>query len=350
MILVTGGTGLIGSHLLFELAQKNQRIRAIKRTKSDISNVLKVFGYYSNNPVSLFNKIEWIDADLNDKYHVHSLMEGVKDVYHSAGYISFNQRRKEELFATNIRGTANIVDAAMQKDVRKFCYVSSIATLGYEEGQTMINEKTRWKPDKKSSFYSISKFKAELEVWRGWAEGLNAVIVNPSVVLGPGFWKKGVGSMLRKIQDGFNYYTEGSTGYIDVRDVVKIMIKLMESDVTGEQFILSAENISFKQILEYFARSLGKDIQFRPASRLVASFIWRTESLRSLFMNTEPLLTHDSAKIAFEKNLYSNKKITDLLNYPFTPINESIDFIVEKFLKEENEPHYQERMEEQLIV
>ncbi|HJX70844.1 MAG TPA: NAD-dependent epimerase/dehydratase family protein, partial [Bacteroidales bacterium] len=247
MILVTGGTGLIGSHLLYELALQNDRIRAIKRPASDIRNVLKIFGYYSESPEVLFQKIEWMDADLADCMSLSEAFENIDRVYHCAGLISFNRRIKKELFETNITGTSNIVNLCLERNVKKICFVSSIASFGEFDGINPIDEKTRWKPDKVSSLYSLSKMKAEMEVWRGIAEGLGGIIINPSVVLGPGFWSNGVGATYKLISKGMRFYTMGSTGCVDVRDVSRIMVRLMDSNISGEQFLVSSENMTFKE-------------------------------------------------------------------------------------------------------
>ena len=334
MILVTGGTGLIGSHLLYELALKNDYIRAIKRPSSDIGNVLKIFGYYSERPDVLFQKIDWVDSFLADYFSLSEAFNEIDKVYHCAGMVSFNRRIKKELFETNITGTSNIVNICLEKNVKKICFVSSIASFGEYDGVSPIDEKTRWKPEKGSSLYSLSKFKAEMEVWRGIAEGLSGFIINPSVVIGPGFWDNGVGIIYKLISKGMRFYTRGSTGYVDVRDVSRIMVKLMESDISGEQFLVSSENFNFKEILSLISASLQRKNPNIYANRFLTGLVWRLSALTSFIRGKEPVITRDNLRISHKYCLYSGQKIKDMLDYQYIPIKDSIQFLTEKFLAE----------------
>ena len=336
MILVTGGTGLIGSHLLYEITSNNHLVRAIKRSGSNTQNVLKIFGYYSENPEALFNKIQWVDSDLTDYFSLHTAFEDIERVYHCAGLVSFNRRKKNTLFNTNVTGTSNIVNLSLEKSIKKLCFVSSIASFGEYDGNIAVDETTRWKPDKKCSFYSLSKLKAEMEVWRGIAEGLDAVIINPSVVLGPGFWNNGVGHVFRMVSRGFRFYTHGSTGYIDVRDVAKIMVMLMESDISGEQFLLSSENLSFKEILTLISGSIDGKKPDIHVNRFLSGISWRISSLVSFITRREPILTRDNARISNKHSVYSGKKLQDRLNYKYIDIRETVRFLAEKYNTEYN--------------
>ena len=337
MIVVTGGTGLVGSHLLFQLVQKNEYVRAIKRPSSNIHNVRKIFGYYSDSSDELFSRIHWVDADLTDTNSLHEALKNSRFVYHCAGLVSFDRRLKKELFEINTEGTGNVVNASLECGVNKICYVSSIASLGEAEEGDLITEKAKWKPEKRGSVYSLSKFKAENEIWRGVAEGLQAVIVNPAVVIGPGFWKNGVGVAISMIKSGMNYYTDGVTGYIDVRDVASIMVQLMEMNISNEKYILSTENLSFKDMqesLSYFLKCSGPA---KYLSKRLINIAWRYDWLKSVLFGRSPVLTRDSVRISHKKSYYSNAKIIEKLGYQFVPIKESLQFIVEKYLESAQE-------------
>jgi dihydroflavonol-4-reductase len=334
MILVTGGTGLIGSHLLYELALRKDHIRAIKRPSSNVGNVLKIFGYYSESPEALFRKIEWIDADITDYFSLYEVFEDVDKVYHCAGLVSFYRKIKKKLFETNVTGTTNIVNICLERDVKKMCFVSSIASFGEYDGINAIDEKIRWKPGKKSSLYSLSKLKAEMEVWRGISEGLNGIIVNPSVVLGPGFWNKGVGKTFKLVSGGMRFYTLGSTGYVDVRDVSRIMVKLMESGISGEQFLLCSENFTFKEILSLISASLHCKSPDIHANRFITGTGWRINALVSFLTGKEPLITKDNMRISHKHYHYSGQKIKDVLNYEYIPIKDSVQYVTERYLAE----------------
>ncbi|MBA3986674.1 MAG: NAD-dependent epimerase/dehydratase family protein, partial [Flavobacteriales bacterium] len=228
MILVTGGTGLVGAHLLFFLLRKGNRVRAIHRTNSNLLAVKDVFSYYMENPDLLYQKIEWVEANLNDIPALTEAFHGIDKVYHTAAYVSFDPKNFNKLRKSNIEGTANIINLCLYFKIKKLCYMSSIATLGEGENFKFITEKSVWNPDEKNSVYAITKYGAEMEVWRGVQEGLNAVIMNAGVILGSGFWKSGTGAIFSKVYKGLNYYTNGETGFVDVRDVVKICTSLME--------------------------------------------------------------------------------------------------------------------------
>ncbi len=334
MILVTGGTGLIGSHLLYELALLNNPVRAIKRPASDTMNVLKVFGYYSDNPETLFGKIEWFDADITDTVSLSEAFENVDSVYHCAGKISFNRKIMRELFETNVAGTSNIVNLCLAHNVKKICFVSSIASLGESDGVRPVDETTRWKPDMPGSLYSLSKLKAEMEVWRGIMEGLEGIIVNPSVVLGPGYWNNGVASAIKLVSRGSRFYTKGSTGYIDVRDVARIMIRLMESEISGEQFLVSAENLTFKEILDLISAQLRcKNPNIR-AGRLLTGLAWKASAITALFTRKIPIITKDNMRLLHMYCRYSGQKIRDVLKYNYIPIKDSVKLLIEKYLEE----------------
>lgn len=308
MILVTGGTGLLGSHLLLELASAGKKVRALKRKSSDTNQVRKVFSYYVQNADELLGNIEWFEGDLMDFGSVEDSMEGVSEIYHAGAIVSFHPGDHKAMLKVNIEGTANLVNLALEKTISKFCYVSSIATLGRADNLGLTNEETYWKSSNKNSQYGISKYGAEREVWRGIEEGLNAVIVNPSVILGPGFWNDNSG-MFRLVWEGLKYYTQGVNGFVDVRDVMSVMIKLMERNVFGQRFIVSSENVSYQLIFSLMAKYFDKPAPFVNVPPILSHITWRMEGLRSFIMKTKPELTKEMATTASQKYFYSSDKI-----------------------------------------
>ena len=251
MILVTGGTGLVGSHLLYKLATTTKNIRAIYRRAHKLESVKKVFSYYTEDFETLFDSIDWVETDLNDIPTLSEAFNNVTYVYHCAAFVSFEPDKYHQLRKINIQGTANIVNLCVANNVQKLCYVSSIAAIGHNKTNDIISETTEWNPEYDNSVYAITKYGAEIEVWRGTQEGLDAVIVNPGIILGPGYWNAGgSGSLIKQVYKGFSYYTHGVTAYVDVWDVVAIMQKLMQSDINNERFILASDNLSFKEVKE----------------------------------------------------------------------------------------------------
>ena len=339
LILVTGGTGLVGAHLLYDLAKAGKKVRALKRASSSITSVEKTFAYYSNDPKSLLDRIEWVDGDVIDIYSLLDAMEGVTDVYHSAAMISFNSQDHVMMEKINIEGTANVVNAALEKGIRKLCHVSSVAAIGRPEHPQVITEKLVWKNSPGNSRYSISKYGAEREVWRGAEEGLDVVIVNPGIIIGPGNWLTGSTTMFNVAYKGLKYFTEGVCGFVDVRDVTKAMMMLMESDITYERFILTSENLKYRDFLSMIHEELGKPAPSIKANKLMTGIAWRAEKLRSLFTGSKPLITKETVTAAHEENFFSNEKIVKQLGFAFIPVKESIKdtgrhFIAEKKRKE----------------
>lgn len=325
MILVTGGTGLVGSHLLYDLAKDGQNIRAIHRKNSDLRQVEKVFSYYCSPETAskFFKAIEWVEADINDIPALTSAFEDIDQVYHCAALISFDGDAEKHLRKTNIKGTANIVNLCISKRVNKLCHVSSIASLGRPLSNEPIDEETVWNPEENHSDYAISKYGAEIEIWRGSQEGLDVVIVNPGIIIGPGFWNSGSGQIFSRVNKGLSYYFPKITGFVGVWDVVKVMQLLMKSNITKEKFILVSENLSFKEVLDHVAISLNKPKPKKPLKKWMVFTGWVLQKAGSLF-GLKRSISRDSVHSLFENSHYNNQKILKTINYRFTPVKEVI--------------------------
>jgi len=334
MILVTGGTGMLGAHLLLELLEKGENVKAIIRNQSSLDKVKKIFSFYNPNSEYLISKIEWSCADILDIESLQGAFDNVDRVYHAAAMVSFNPSDKYIMIDNNVKGTANIVNASLKFGIKKLCHVSSVSALGNAESNNSVDEETFRNPKEKYSGYSISKFRSELEVWRGITEGLNAVIVNPSVILGPGNWQSGSPSIFWNIAKGLKFYTKGITGYVDILDVVKSMIGLMESEIHSERFIISSENLSFKELFSEVAEAIGVKKPSIYANPFLLAMAWRLEALGSSFTGKTPLVTKDTARSAKNRTLFSSKKLIEALDFKFTPINESIMRVGEIYLKD----------------
>lgn len=335
MVLVTGGTGLLGSHLLIDLVRLEKPIRAIYRNPVKKEMVKKVFSYYTDYPEKIFSNIEWVEADLLDHGSMEKAMEGISEVFHAGAIVSFYPKDHHQMMKVNIEGTANLINLALAGRVDKFCYVSSVATLGRAENNGESNEDTYWVPSKKNSVYSQSKYGAEREVWRGIAEGMNAVIVNPSVILGPGFWKDNSG-LFRLVYNGLKYYTRGVNGYVDARDVSRTMIAVMDQNVFGERFIVSADNLSYQQLFTLMAKYLERPSPSVHVSPSLTRIAWRVEAVRSFFTQSKPEVTREMATTTSQVYTYTNKKIRKRIGIEFIPPEESIREICQFFLNDLN--------------
>ena len=332
MILVTGGTGLVGAHLLLQLVQSEKNIRAMYRNAASIAKVKTLFA--ENNLESLFEKIDWIVADLNDISSLEFIFIDVKFVYHCAALISFDPNDELQLRKINIEGTANIVNFCIDYKVEKLCFVSSIAALGnLAPHENQITEATEWNPEKANSDYAISKYGAEMEVWRGHQEGLKVVIINPGVIFGSGFFDRGSNTFFAKIKKGIQFYTNGTTGYVCVRDVITIMIRLMNSEILGERFIVVAENKSYRSVFESIAKSIKANEPIYFASAFVTNLYWRLDWLKSFLFRTKRTFSKYNALSAHSTDLISNQKIVTALNYKFQAVDDCIAQVGANFNK-----------------
>ncbi len=315
MILVTGGTGLVGAHLLLKLAGENQQIRATCRPSSNLERVREFFLKQHREGEALYNQIDWVQADLNDLPNLEKAFEGIDHVYHCAAMISFDPRDFHELKRVNVRGTANVVNLCIALGIKKLCYVSSIAALSTIKGGQLITEETEWQGA--SNVYGLSKYLAELEVWRGSQEGVPVVIVNPGIIIGCGFWDQGSGALFRAASKAPNYYPPGGTGVVAINDVVATMVELMNSGIEGERFILVAENLSYKSLLGYLAAGFKHK---QPRKRLKfwqLELFWRLDWLRVMLGGKKRKLSRDGAKSLRSQSFYSNAKIRETLPYEF---------------------------------
>ena len=334
MILVTGGTGLVGSHLLYYLSKDHERIRATYRNESKIQKVKHVFSYYSDDSDALFSKIEWVEATLNDIPKLTQAFLNVTHVYHCAALVSFDPNDYQQLRKINIEGTANIINLCLANSIQKLCYVSSVAAVGDNTRNTHLTENTSWNPEIDHSVYAITKYGAELEVWRGSQEGLDVVIVNPGIIIGPGFWSSSSGRLIKRIYKGLRYYTNGVSGYVDIHDVVLPMIQLMNGHHSNERYILVSENLSFKT----FAINVANQLQVTPpkkeASKLMLKLAWRLDWINYFFRRKYRKLTKQTVTTVTTDSYYSNEKIKDALDYSFCTIDASIEKTCRLFLND----------------
>lgn len=335
MILVTGATGLIGSHLTLELLRQGKEVVATKRENSNLDVLKRVISHYSDDTEGLFSKIHWREGDLLDATFLEDLLKEVSEVYHCAGMVSFDPRDRGKMKNTNVTVTTNLVNLALELETKKFCHVSSVSALGSLAGGGEITEKAIWKSSKSKTYYALTKFRSEMEVWRGIEEGLNAVIVNPGVVLGPGKWDQGSLQLFHRVEKGLRYYTEGVTSFVDVRDVSRAMTMLMEKGIWGERFILHSENLSYKEVLSLIAIGLNKRPPVKRVSPLLMESLWRLEKIRSGLAGSPPVITKESARAGRTQKCFSNKKITGALGIKFRPMRESIKEICGMYLSEQ---------------
>jgi|SRR5690554_549331 len=321
MILVTGGTGLVGSYLLLELTKKDNPIRAIYRSKSSIEKTKNIFDAFQ--AMERFKKIEWFQANITNYFKLKDAFQGVSKVYHAAAKVSFAGKDADEMMKTNIEGTTHIANLSLEMKIDKLCYISSVSSLGsYAKGCT--DEEALWQKTDTTSLYSISKYYAENEVWRASEEGLDVVIVNPTTIMGYGDWRESSLTIIKKVADGLSFYPPGSNGFIGVKDVSTVAITLMNSDIKGQRYILAAENISFKNLLSTIAIALGKKPPKYAAKKWMATSMLFGDQLLAMLSGKKAILNKGSIHTAFNRKCFDTDKIKKEIGYTFQPISEVI--------------------------
>ncbi len=335
MILVTGSTGLVGSHLLYKLTEMGYKPSALFRSEIKKEKVLKTFSYYSDNPEALYKMITWVKGDILDYESLNMAFKGVRKIYHCAASVSFQSSDKSNLTDTNIEGTANIVNLCLEHKIDKLVHVSTIGTLGRADADGIVTEETYWS-NKKSSIYSTSKYHAEMEVWRGIAESLNAVIVNPSIILGPGDWNAGSSKLFTTMFNGLKLYSQGTNGFVDVRDVADSLVRLMESEIAGERFIINSENISYKDLFTIMSKEMNITPPYYKATKFMSEIVWRILWVKGVLTGSRSTITKETAQTANQKYFYSNEKITQRTGISFIPVYTSIKDTVKIFMSEQN--------------
>lgn len=334
MILVTGGTGMLGAHLLFQLVNSGESIRATYRSEPSFQKVKKVFGYYTDHAEALFSKIDWVQADVTDMPSLEGAFKGITKVYHCAALVSFDEADAKQMRVVNIHGTANIVNLCVAHGIEKLCFVSSIASIAKSVQKPFIDEEDEFNLISNNYSYAITKYGAEMEVWRGAQEGLDVVIVNPGVILGPGFWNENSGMLFTMAYQEFPFYTEGITGFVGVNDVVAVLIKGMNSKIKNERFVLVSENLSFKALLFSVADAFDKKRPKFKVTRFIAAAGWRLSWLKSKVTGATNTFSRHTANSANNKSYYSNKKVKEFLDFDFQQMNGVVARISQQFLND----------------
>ncbi len=326
-VLVTGGTGFIGAYIIKELIEKGYTVRAIRRSKKPDGYRVPFF-----IAPEILNKVEWVDGDVLDVVSLDEAMKDVDTVIHCAAVISFFKNERKNMYSVNVDGTANIVNLALENNIKKLIHISSISALGRTKNGDHVNEEKKWTQSKLNTHYGISKYKAEMEVWRAMGEGLDAVIINPSTVLGFGDWDNGSSAIFKNIYTEFPWYTTGINGFVDVEDVAKATVLLLESKITEERYIINSENLVFKNLFDIIAGNFGKKCPSREATPFLSAIAWRLEKIKSFFLRSRPLLTKETVRIAMSKTFWQNDKLLKALpGFTFTPLEKSIQHICKKY-------------------
>ncbi len=309
-ILVTGGAGLVGGELLQQLLDKGYSVKAL----------------YNSTPLAVKHPaLAAEQCDILDTTRLNEIMQGITHIYHCAAVVSFVKKDKYRLLKINIEGTANVVNACIDAGVQKLIHVSSVSALGRIRNGEVITEKMNWSEETSNSVYGKSKYLGEMEVWRGIGEGLKGAIVNPSLILGGNNWEDGSSAVFKSAYNEFPWYTEGGGGFVDVRDVATVMIMLMNSEINNERFILSGENLSYREVFASIAKCFSKKPPSKKVTPFMTEIVWRLDAIKAAITGKKALLTKETARTALSKVYFDNSKILCALpGFHFTPIADTI--------------------------
>lgn len=324
-LLITGGTGFLGSYIIKALIEKGYAVRAIRR-----SNKLPFY-----IPKEIFDKVEWVDGDILDVISLEEATQGIDTVIHSAAIVSFHKRDREMMYRVNVEGTANVVNAALEQNVKRLIHISSVAALGRTMTGGSVNEEKKWEESKANTHYGKSKYKGELEVWRGISEGLNGVVLNPSTILGYGDWNTSSCAIFKNIYEEFKWYAPGLNGFVDVEDVARAVIAILESNINEQRFIVNGDTWPFKKLMDTIADNFGKKRPPKQSTSFLLNLAWRMEKVKSFFSGKNPLLTRETARIAMSKTYFENEKLLKILpGFSYTPLEQTIRQATQKYLEQ----------------
>jgi dihydroflavonol-4-reductase len=324
-ILVTGGAGFLGTYIIQELVEKGYEIRAMRRSHKT--------PFYM--PPEIAGRLEWIQADILDIPALEEAMTGMDAVIHAAAKISFRAADRKEMFHTNIEGTANMVNMALELNIPRFLHISSVAALSRSKKGETITEEKKWVDGPLNTNYGISKYHAEMEVWRGIGEGLNATIVNPTTLLGYGDWNESSCAIFKNVFREFPWYSNGVNGFVDVKDVARAVAALLGDEAAGQRFILNGDNWSFRQLFNGIAAGFGKKPPTRNVTPFLSAIAWRVERIKTLFSGQPTLISRETARIALSDTRFDSSKIMQKLpGFRFTPLQQTLELTCKRYLQQ----------------
>ncbi|OJU27001.1 MAG: 3-beta hydroxysteroid dehydrogenase [Sphingobacteriales bacterium 41-5] len=322
-ILVTGGTGFLGAYIIKQLIEKGFAVRAIKRSTSKLPLFIDK---------NILEKVEWVEGDILDVISLEEAMRDIDTMIHAAAVVSFSVADRKQMYRVNIEGTANVVNMALETGVKRFIYISSVAALGRKKDSSVVDESAKWEDSPTNTHYAITKHKAEIEVWRGFAEGLEGVILNPATILGYGDWNDGSSAIFKSAYKEFGWYTNGINGFTDVEDVAKATVELMKSNITEERFIVCNDSWSFRKLFDTMAEAFGRKKPHREATPFLGGIAWRLEWIKSFFSGKKPLVTKESAKVANSETIFNGSKLSKTLpGFVYTPLETTIPNACRKY-------------------
>ena len=321
-ILITGANGFVGSYIVRAFLKAGYSDISI--TKRELANTDMID--------DLLDSLTVHECDINDLVALGEAVEDKDIVVHAAAIVSFDPREKEYLYKVNVEGTANIVDLCLESKVKKLIHISSIAAIGRKKNAEKISEESKWESGSMNTNYAISKHLAEQQVWRGYYEGLDMMIINPSLILGAGKWAQSSTAIFDQLYNGVPFYLPGINGVVDVRDVAEMTVQAVKLGIKGERIICSAENWSYRKIFQKISNGFGNKAPTRVLSKSLAGIAWRYYFLKALITGKKAVVTRETLKTTFSSYEYDNSKSKELLNFKYRDITKTIEHTCRTYL------------------
>lgn len=323
-VLVTGGTGFLGSYIIKNLVEKGCPVRALYRTNK--------LPFYI--PAHISDKVEWMQGDVLDIVSLDEAMNGIEHVIHAAAVVSFSKEGRKHMYQVNVEGTTNMVNAAIERNIKRFLHVSSVAAIGRTTKPEMVTEEKKWEQNSNNTHYAISKYFSEMQVWRGFAEGLDGVIINPSTILGYGDWHQSSCAIFKNAYKEFPWYTDGINGFVGIENVAEAAVQLLNSGISHKRYIVNGNNWPFKKLFDTMADGFQKKHPHKAATRGMGQLAWRLEKIKSILTGKKPLLTRETARVAHSKTSFDNSLLLSALpGFSYTPLETVIKNSCEKYLE-----------------
>jgi nucleoside-diphosphate-sugar epimerase len=332
MIFVTGATGFVGAHMLYHLVKADNEVLALKRPKSDTNYIKSIFRTYGEGEDTLLDRVKFVEGDVLNYQGLLDIDYPVDRIYHLAAMVSFAPRDKEKVLKTNVYGTSNIVNFALEKQIPEIAFVSSVAALDPLNEEQRITEENFGNNPERNSNYAKSKFQSELEIWRGVEEGLKVFVVNPSVILGPGLKADGPGRFFRAIKKGMGFYPAGITGFVDVRDTCRVLMELVNNDISNERFIVNEGNYSYRKLFKLIASMYQKKFADKELKPSWTYLLYKLDWLKTLLTGKDRLITRELHKSMHNMAKFSSEKVRSALKYEFMPIEQTIQDSIENLI------------------
>lgn len=333
MNVITGGTGSVGMHLVATWLAAGEPVRVFARPQAERSRLRNFLAHALAHDPGAFDRLEWAEGDLMDGIALEEAFAGAKRVVHAAAVVSFHRRDAVHMMRANRDGTANVVNAMLATGVGELVYISSVAALGRKPGEPVVHEETVFEDGPAVSAYARSKYRAELEVWRGQEEGLRVLVLNPVIVIGPGDYARSSAALLSQVANGLRFFPTGSNGFVAAQDVADAAWQLLQSGAWGHRFVVCGFHATYREVLDALADALETQRPRFAVRPWMAGIAWRVARLVEFVTGHPAFATRDALATSARNHRYSSEKLTNRIGLAFTPLQPAAKRAADHYLR-----------------